>query len=463
MNGPRSAIGHAFCFFWRQHDAIGVERDQGTELCLRVFSASCCCRRRHRLASPPASADDWPSRPLSMVVPFAAGSASDTVGRILAAGLATPLGQQVIVENVGGAGGMTGIARVTNAAPDGYQFVAGSVDTMAISQTLYKKPLYNSKTDFTPVGLDVEQPIILIARADLPANTLQEFIAYAKANGARCSSARPARLGIASRLLAAERRDRRGDHAYPLSRLGAGDAGSGGGTHRFLSARSAPRCRRRSRAKTAKAIANLTRERSPLFPNIPTRASKACPASRRISGAASSSRRRRPNRSSRECIEATEKALNDPATQERLKNAGVSVVAPERRSTDYLKTFVDSEIADWAATIKASGVASISSAPAASGCKGRAPSPDRFSRRRHSPRPAHARPTHAWTTHCARRDASVRPDRSDTRHAIGGQMHGVGARPPDDRGRPLAGDGLLCRAESLDDRQVLVEQRPADR
>ena len=118
-----------------------------------------------------------------------------------AAGLATPLGQQVIVENVGGAGGMTGTARVANAAPDGYQFSLGSVDTMAINQTLYKKPLYHSDTDFTPVGLVIEQPIILIVRADLPVTTLQEFVAYAKANQGKMQfgSAGP-RLWIPSRL-----------------------------------------------------------------------------------------------------------------------------------------------------------------------------------------------------------------------------------------------------------------------
>src|SRR5215218_3575533 len=100
--------------------------------------------------SVPASAQSWPSRPLSMVVPFAAGSASDTVGRILAMRLSEVLGQQVVIENVAGAGGMTGTSRVAKADPDGYTFSIGSVDTLAINQTLYKKPLYNAATDFEP-------------------------------------------------------------------------------------------------------------------------------------------------------------------------------------------------------------------------------------------------------------------------------------------------------------------------
>src|SRR5580692_318963 len=119
-----------------------------------------------------AIAQNWPTRPVTMVVPFAAGSASDTVGRILAARLSEVLGQQVVVENVGGAGGMTGTGRVANAPPDGYQFVLGSVDTFAMNQSLYKKLPYHAVADFVSVGLVIEQPILLIARKELPATTV---------------------------------------------------------------------------------------------------------------------------------------------------------------------------------------------------------------------------------------------------------------------------------------------------
>ena len=108
------------------------------------------------VAAGTASAQNWPTRPVTMVVPFAAGSSSDTAGRILAIGLSEALGQQVIIENVGGGGGMTGTARVAKAAPDGYQFVFASVDSMAIVPTMHKQPLYNSVTDFTAGGLVVE-------------------------------------------------------------------------------------------------------------------------------------------------------------------------------------------------------------------------------------------------------------------------------------------------------------------
>src|SRR6266516_134884 len=132
----------------------------------------------------PALSQDWPTRPVTMVVPFAAGGPADTVARILAPGLSELLGQQVIIENMGGSGGMTGAARVAKAAPDGYQFVLGNVGTHAANQTFYKTPLYNAATDFAPVMLIAQTPLVLLARKDLPANNLQEFIAYAKAHQA---------------------------------------------------------------------------------------------------------------------------------------------------------------------------------------------------------------------------------------------------------------------------------------
>src|SRR5262245_10750524 len=127
-------------------------------------------------------AQDWPNRPITMVVPFAAGGPMDTVGRVLQSGLSEALQHQVIVENIGGAGGMTGSARVAKAAPDGYQFVLGNVGTHAVSQTLSRNPLYNSTTDFTPVVLIADLSIVLIARKELPANNMQELIVYEKAN-----------------------------------------------------------------------------------------------------------------------------------------------------------------------------------------------------------------------------------------------------------------------------------------
>ena len=132
-----------------------------------------------------ADAQTYPARPLTMIIPFAAGGPTDVLGRVMAARMGEILGQQVVVENVGGAGGMTGSKRVADAAPDGYTFVLGTVGTHAQGQTMYKKPLYNSVDQFTPVALIAEVPIILTVRKDLPVNDFKEFVAYGKANQAK--------------------------------------------------------------------------------------------------------------------------------------------------------------------------------------------------------------------------------------------------------------------------------------
>src|SRR5439155_273734 len=130
----------------------------------------------------PAESSRTTTRPMTMIIPFAAGGPTDVLGRIMGQRMSEILGQQVVVENIGGAGGMTGSKRVADAAPDGYAFVLGTVGTHAQSQTMYKKPLYHAATECTPVALIAEVPIVLITRKDLPVNNLQQFISYAKAN-----------------------------------------------------------------------------------------------------------------------------------------------------------------------------------------------------------------------------------------------------------------------------------------
>jgi tripartite-type tricarboxylate transporter receptor subunit TctC len=136
-----------------------------------------------------AWAQPYPAKPVTMIIPFAAGGPTDVLGRVMAQRMSEILGQQVVVENVGGAGGMTGAKRVADAPADGYNFVLGTVGTHAQGQTIYKKPLYNASTDFTPVALIAEVPIVLITRKDLPVSNLKEFVAYAKANPRKLSFA----------------------------------------------------------------------------------------------------------------------------------------------------------------------------------------------------------------------------------------------------------------------------------
>jgi len=147
----------------------------------------------------PAAAQDWPSRPVTLVVPFAAGGPIDSIGRILATPLSERLGQQMIVENVGGAGGMTGTARVAKAPPDGYQIVLGNVGTHAGNQTIYRHPLYNAATDFAPVILVVELPLVLVARRNFPADDLRERHSQADRGADARPLAEPADAGVGAR------------------------------------------------------------------------------------------------------------------------------------------------------------------------------------------------------------------------------------------------------------------------
>ena len=303
-----------------------------------------------------ASAQSWPTRPVTMVVPFAAGSSSDTAGRILAIGLSEALGQQVIIENVGGGGGMTGTARVAKAAPDGYQFVFASVDSMAIVPTMHKQPLYNSVTDFTAAGLVVDQPIVLITRKDLPVNTLQEFVAYAKANHGKMQFGSSG-VGSGSHFSCAKLNAALGIEPTHVPYRGSGLAMQDliGGRIDYFCAFGAA-AMGPLEAGNAKAMALLTSERSALFPTLLTSKEQGIPGVESYFWTAFFFPKDTPDAIVQKLYDATTQTLNSPTTIERLKKAGVAPIAPELRSPAYLKTFIKTEVDNWAAMIKASGV-----------------------------------------------------------------------------------------------------------
>jgi tripartite-type tricarboxylate transporter receptor subunit TctC len=301
-------------------------------------------------------AQDWPTRPVTMVVPFAAGSASDTLARILGARLSEVLGQQVIIENVGGAGGMTGVARVAKAAPDGYQFVLGGIDTFAQNQTLYKKPLYNSVNDFEPVALMVEQAIILVTRNELPVKDLTEFTAYTKANQAKMQYG-SAGAGSGSHLACAQLNAALGVDVTHVPYRGSPPAMQdliAGRIDYFcaLAAAAMPQIG----SNSMRAVAILTRNRSPLLPNLASAHEQGLTNFDSYFWSGFFLPKGTPAAIVQKFHAAAVTTLDTSSTQQRLKEVGVTVVAAERRSSDYLKRFLNSEIEKWAVTIKASGV-----------------------------------------------------------------------------------------------------------
>ncbi|HKH35344.1 MAG TPA: tripartite tricarboxylate transporter substrate-binding protein [Beijerinckiaceae bacterium] len=303
-----------------------------------------------------ASAQNFPTRPITMVIPFAAGGPTDVLGRVMAERMSQILGQQVVVENVGGAGGGTGSLRVARATPDGYTFLLGTVGTHAQNQTLYKKPLYNAAADYQPVGLIAEVPLILITRKDFPANSFEEFVAYSKKNQDKMTYG-SAGAGSATHLGCVLLDTAMGTKIQHVPYRGTGPAMQDlqGGRIDFL-------CEIVSTALpqiqggAVKAIATMTKERSPVLPELPTIHEKGIPNFEALTWNAFFLPKNTPEPIAKKLHDAMLQAMDTPAVKERLQGLGAMLVTPDRRSPEYLAKFVTSEIEKWAAPIKASGV-----------------------------------------------------------------------------------------------------------
>jgi tripartite-type tricarboxylate transporter receptor subunit TctC len=303
-----------------------------------------------------AAAQNWPARPITMIVPYAAGGPVDTIGRIIAARLSELLAQQVVIENVGGAGGMTGAARVAKSPPDGYTVLLSGSAVLAINQTLYKKPLYNAVTDFEHVALFADSARVLIARPDFPAATLPEFVSYAKANQARMqygSAGAGSGVHVCSVLLDVAM----GTKITHVPYRGAGPAMQDliAGRLDFI-AEQISTALPQIEAHSVKAIATLGLDRAPGLEGLPTAEELGLHGLDCGSWASFSFPKGTPDAIVRSLAKATNAAVETQAVRERFKMLGVTVPAPERRTPEYLGKFVPAEIERWARPIKASGV-----------------------------------------------------------------------------------------------------------
>lgn len=302
-----------------------------------------------------AQAASWPTRPVTMVVPFAAGGPTDVVGRILAGRLSEILKQQMIVLNVGGAGGMTGADRVARGRPDGYEVLLGTVGTQAYSQTLYKKPLYSATKDFAPVVLVAEQPLVLVVRKNFPATNLKEFAAYAKANAAKLSFGSGG-AGSSTHLGCVLLNSKLGINVQHVPYRGSAPA-----LQDLMAGRIDYLCDAVStelapiKAGSVKPIAVLAGQRSAVLPNIPT-AKEAGFAVDANNWIGLFFPRHTPDAIIHRLRDATVEAMNTPSLRARMETIGTDLVAADRTSSAYLQHFVASEIKKWAQPIKESGV-----------------------------------------------------------------------------------------------------------
>ncbi|MDB5565242.1 MAG: tricarboxylate transport protein [Tardiphaga sp.] len=302
-----------------------------------------------------AQAADWPTRPVTMINPFAPGGPNDVVARLMAQRMGEILGQPVIIENVGGAGGMNGASRVAKAEPDGYTFLQGTVGTHAQNQTLYRKPAYNAATDFAPVALVIEAPLVLVARKDLPVKDMKEFVAYAKANKEKMQFA-SAGTGSAIHLGCALMNLVTGIDIMHVPYKGANPA-----MQDLMSGRVDYLCDIITTAKaqidgdTVKPIAILSKQRSPALPNVPTAIEQGFDVDA-YTWNAFFLPKGTPEAIVKKLHDATVEAMKTPAVREKLEAAGLKIAPDDQTSPEYLAKFVQSEIVKWAAPIKASGV-----------------------------------------------------------------------------------------------------------
>jgi tripartite-type tricarboxylate transporter receptor subunit TctC len=304
----------------------------------------------------PAVAQSWPTRPVTMVVPFAAGGSSDGIARILAEGLRGELGQPVLVENVGGAGGMTGAGRVAKAAPDGHQFVLGNVGTHALNQTLYKRPLYNAVTDFEPVVLVTDQSLLLTTRKDFPADNLRDFIVYARANQENMKYG-SAGVGGQTHLACVLLNTEIGIKVTHVPYRGGGQALQDLMAGRIdYQRQSTPVALPLIAGHLVKALAVLSKNHSPSMPDLPSAHEQGLTGFDVPSWYAIFLPKGTPAEIVNKLRDATVAAMAKPLIGERLREIGCDQIPPERSSPDYLRQFVASEIEKWAAAIKASGL-----------------------------------------------------------------------------------------------------------
>jgi tripartite-type tricarboxylate transporter receptor subunit TctC len=300
-----------------------------------------------------AQAQHYPSRPVSMVVAAAAGGPIDAVGRIMADRMSTVIGERVVVDNVGGGGGLLGGQRVARAEPDGYTTLLGTIATHANPQLYGDKPPYDPIRDFVPVVLMAEIPLILIARNDLPANTFEEFVAYAKAHPGALNYG-SAGVGSAAHLGCVMLEQAIGAKLQHIPYRGTGPAMQDLAAGRLdVICDIAVTAVQSVRKGTVKALANLSGARSPVLPDLPTAAEKGLPSIAVYTWTALFVPKGTPASVVIRLHGAAVAAMEGAGLREQLEELAATLAAPERRSRSYAERFVKAEWDKWGGAIRA--------------------------------------------------------------------------------------------------------------
>jgi tripartite-type tricarboxylate transporter receptor subunit TctC len=300
-----------------------------------------------------AQAQDYPTRTVTVIVPFAAGGPADVTGRIVADIFSRYLGQQFVVENVGGAGGTLGSLRAARAAADGYTIISGHMGTHAAAPVFYPNLGYDPEKDFEPIGLIAEQPELLAVRKDFPANNLKEFIVYAKANESRLNMGH-AGVGSVSYVGCLLLNSAIGIKPTMVPFTGTApvmNAILGGQVDYDCDPVLGPLPH--VRAGTVKALAIATKKRSPLLPDVPTSYEQGLPEFDCAPFYALFAPKGTPKPIIDKLAEALNKGLSEEAVQKRFADLGAEIAEPSRRGPKALGEIVRSEVARLTPILKA--------------------------------------------------------------------------------------------------------------
>jgi tripartite-type tricarboxylate transporter receptor subunit TctC len=302
-----------------------------------------------------AAAQDYPTRPVTMVVPFAAGGPTDIIARIVGEHMSRTLGQQVVIENVAGAGGTTGITRAAQSTPDGYTIMMGHMGTHGAAPALYPNLKYDPTKDFAPIGLAAGTPILIVAKKDFPAKDLKEFMAYLKANESKVNMAH-AGVGSVSHSTGVLINSQLGIKPAMVAYRGTGPALNDlmANTVDYMTdqiVNVAPQIT----AGTIKAYAIATPERSPALPDVPTTKEAGMPDYAVSAWNAVFAPKATPAPIVAKLNDALVKALDDENTRKRLLELGGVIPDKAGRTPDALQKLVESEVARWTPILKAAG------------------------------------------------------------------------------------------------------------
>ena len=300
----------------------------------------------------PAQAQTYPTRSITMIVPFAAGGPTDVIARLVTGHMAQTLGQSIIIENVVGAGGTTATTRAARAVNDGYTLITGHMGTHAAAVPLYSSLAYHPEKDFEPVALLAGTPILILARKDFPPGDLREFVAYVKANEAKVNAAH-AGIGsvshVSCQLL---------NSILQIKPTGVPFNGTGPAMNALVGGQVDYMCDQIVNAvpqingATIKAYAVATPERNPSLPNVPTTAEAGLPAFQAQAWNAIFAPKGTPAPILARLNAAAVKALDDEGVRKRLLDLGSVIPAPADRTPEALAALVKNEIAKWTPVLK---------------------------------------------------------------------------------------------------------------